>query len=58
MQALSEVVRAGKMRYLGFGMARPDQIDENAAASGHHVPAELFHRAETNIARAGADGHR
>jgi aryl-alcohol dehydrogenase-like predicted oxidoreductase len=28
------------------GASRPEQVDENAAASGRAVPAELFYEAE------------
>jgi aryl-alcohol dehydrogenase-like predicted oxidoreductase len=55
---LAWVLRLPNLASAIIGASRPDQIDENAAASGHNVPAELFHRAEAIMARAGADDHR
>jgi aryl-alcohol dehydrogenase-like predicted oxidoreductase len=33
------------------GASRPEQLDENAAASGAHVDASLFIKAERLLAR-------
>src|SRR5438067_509544 len=42
MDALSEIVRQGKVRYLGFSEWSPDQIEDNAAASGIELDASLL----------------
>jgi aryl-alcohol dehydrogenase-like predicted oxidoreductase len=56
--ALAWVLRQPNVASAIVGASRPDQIDENAAASGHIVPNDLFHRAEAIIAQAGADERR
>jgi aryl-alcohol dehydrogenase-like predicted oxidoreductase len=37
-----------------IGASRAEQVDENAAASGHAVAAEFFQRAETVLQRVTA----
>ena len=44
--ALAWVLRESNVASAIIGASRPDQVDENAAASGHAVPAELFAQAE------------
>jgi aryl-alcohol dehydrogenase-like predicted oxidoreductase len=50
--ALAWVLRQLNLASAIIGASRPEQIDENAAASGQQVAAELFHRAEGIIANA------
>jgi len=52
--ALAWVLRQPNLAAAIIGASRPEQIDENAAASGPKVPAELFHQAETIMADATA----
>jgi aryl-alcohol dehydrogenase-like predicted oxidoreductase len=47
--ALAWVLRQPNVAAAIIGASRPEQIDENVAASGHALPAELAHRAETII---------
>lgn len=56
--ALAWVLREPNVASAIVGASRPEQIDENAAASGHSVPAELFHQAESIIARVSGDIRR
>jgi aryl-alcohol dehydrogenase-like predicted oxidoreductase len=44
--ALAWVLREPNVAAAITGASRPEQIDENVAASGHIVPGELFERAE------------
>ena len=44
--ALAWVLRQPNVAAAVTGASRPEQIDENVAASGHIVPKELFARAE------------
>ena len=48
--ALAWVLRQPNVAAAIIGASRPEQIDENVAASGHALPAELAHRAEAIIA--------
>jgi 1-deoxyxylulose-5-phosphate synthase len=50
--ALAWVLRQPNVASAITGASRPEQIDETAAASGTQVPMELFHQAETIMARA------
>jgi aryl-alcohol dehydrogenase-like predicted oxidoreductase len=52
--ALAWVLRQPNLASAIIGASRAEQIDENAAASGHAVAAELFQRAETILQRATA----
>jgi aryl-alcohol dehydrogenase-like predicted oxidoreductase len=54
--ALAWVLRQPNLASAIIGATRVEQVDENAAASGHAVAAELFQRAETIIAQATASG--
>jgi aryl-alcohol dehydrogenase-like predicted oxidoreductase len=45
--ALAWVLRQPNVASAITGASRPEQVDENAAASGHEVAPELFARAET-----------
>jgi aryl-alcohol dehydrogenase-like predicted oxidoreductase len=56
--ALAWVLRQPNVASAIIGASRPDQIDENAGASGHNVAAELFHQAEVIIGRANAPDRR
>ena len=56
--ALAWVLRQPNVASAIVGASRPEQIDENAAASGHSIPAELFHQAESIIAKAGGNIRR
>jgi aryl-alcohol dehydrogenase-like predicted oxidoreductase len=56
--ALAWVLRQANVASAIIGASRPDQIDENAAASGHEVPAELFAKAEGILARAAGEAPR
>jgi 1-deoxyxylulose-5-phosphate synthase len=48
--ALAWALRLPNIAAAIIGASRPDQIDENVVASGHHVPAEIFDDAERVIA--------
>jgi 1-deoxyxylulose-5-phosphate synthase len=50
--ALAWVLRQANVASVIIGASRPDQIDENAGASGHEVASELFEKAATVLARA------
>ena len=50
--ALAWVLRQPNLASAIIGASRPEQIDENAAASGRRVPGELFDRAEMVIAQS------
>jgi aryl-alcohol dehydrogenase-like predicted oxidoreductase len=50
--ALAWVLREPNVASAIIGASRPGQVRENAAASGAHVPAELFARAEAVLAEA------
>ncbi len=50
--ALAWVLREPNVAAAIIGATRPEQVEENAAASGAEVPAELFARAEAILARA------
>ncbi len=52
--ALSWVLRQPNVAAAITGASRPEQVDENAAASGHDVAPELFRRAEKILGHAGA----
>jgi 1-deoxyxylulose-5-phosphate synthase len=56
--ALAWVLRQANVASAIIGASRPDQIDENAAAAGHEVPAELFAKAEGILARAAGEARR
>jgi aryl-alcohol dehydrogenase-like predicted oxidoreductase len=56
--ALAWVLRQANVASAIIGASRPDQIDENAAASGREVPAELFAKAAGILARAAAEAPR
>jgi len=56
--ALAWVLRQANVASAIIGASRPDQIDENAAASGHEVPAELLAKAEGILARAAGEARR
>jgi len=51
--ALAWVLRQPNVAAAITGATRPEQVDENVAASGHEVPAELFTRAERLLDKAG-----
>jgi aryl-alcohol dehydrogenase-like predicted oxidoreductase len=48
--ALAWVLRQPNVAAAIIGATRPEQVDENVAASGHILPAELIARAEALIA--------
>lgn len=50
--ALAWVLREPNVASAIIGASRPEQVDENAAASGHDVAPELFDRAERIIGAA------
>ena len=50
--ALAWVLRQRNLASAIIGASRPEQIDENAAASGREVAPELFQQAETLLAKA------
>ncbi len=50
--ALAWVLRQPNVAAAIIGASRPEQVDENAAASGRTVPAELFEAAERIIGAA------
>jgi aryl-alcohol dehydrogenase-like predicted oxidoreductase len=50
--ALAWVLREPNVGAAIIGASRPEQIDENVAASGHQVPPELFAEAERIIGRS------
>jgi 1-deoxyxylulose-5-phosphate synthase len=52
--ALAWVLRESNLAAAIIGASRPEQVEENAAASGHSVPSELFKQAENIIAAASA----
>lgn len=52
--ALAWVLREPNVASAIIGASRPEQVDENAAASGARVDPELFARAELILAEAGA----
>jgi aryl-alcohol dehydrogenase-like predicted oxidoreductase len=56
--ALAWVLRQANVASAIIGASRPDQIDENAAASGHEVPAELLAKAEGILARTAGEARR
>ena len=56
--SLAWVLRQANVASAIIGASRPDQIDENAAASGHEVPAELFAKAEGILATAAGEAPR
>ena len=56
--ALAWVLRQTNVASAIIGASRPDQIDENAAAPGHEVAAELFAKAEDILARAAGKASR
>jgi aryl-alcohol dehydrogenase-like predicted oxidoreductase len=56
--ALAWVLRQPNLASAIIGASRPEQIDENAAASGRQVSVELFDRAETIMARAAGEVRR
>jgi 1-deoxyxylulose-5-phosphate synthase len=49
--ALAWVLRQPNVASAIVGASRPEQVDENAAASDLSVSAELFRQAETLLAR-------
>jgi aryl-alcohol dehydrogenase-like predicted oxidoreductase len=49
--ALAWVLREPNVAAAIIGASRPEQVDENVAASGPDVPAELFEKAEAIIGR-------
>jgi aryl-alcohol dehydrogenase-like predicted oxidoreductase len=51
--ALAWVLREPNVASAITGASRPDQVHENAAASGRHVPPEAFAEAEASLAAAG-----
>ena len=52
--ALAWVLRQPNLASAIIGASRPEQVDENAAASGHSVAPELYKRAEAILDRATA----
>jgi 1-deoxyxylulose-5-phosphate synthase len=54
--ALAWVLRQPNVAAAITGATRPEQVDENVAASGQVVPAELFSRAERLLDKAFASG--
>lgn len=50
--ALAWVLRESNVASAIIGASRPEQVDENAKASGHAVAPELFETAEAILARA------
>ena len=50
--SLAWVLREAKVSAAIIGATRPEQVDENARASGHEVPAALFEQAERIIGAA------
>jgi 1-deoxyxylulose-5-phosphate synthase len=50
--ALAWVLREPNIAAAIIGASRPEQVDENVAASGHEVPTALFEEAERIIGRA------
>jgi aryl-alcohol dehydrogenase-like predicted oxidoreductase len=56
--ALAWVLRQANVASAIIGASRPDQIDENVAASGQEVPAELLAKAEGILARAAGEARR
>ena len=56
--ALAWVLRQPNVASAITGASRPDQVDENAAASGTAVASELFERAERIMAGVAADSRR
>jgi aryl-alcohol dehydrogenase-like predicted oxidoreductase len=56
--ALAWVLREPNVAAAIIGATRPEQIDENVAASGHLVPPELFERAERLLAQAAVPASR
>ncbi len=50
--ALAWVLREPNIAAAIIGASRPEQIDENVAASGHDVPADLFTQAEQILGAA------
>jgi len=51
--ALAWILREPNVASAIIGATRPEQVDENVAASGHFVSHELFERAEQLLAQAG-----
>ncbi len=56
--ALAWVLRQPNVASAIIGATRTDQIDENAAASGHQVSAELFEKAESILLKAAGETRR
>jgi 1-deoxyxylulose-5-phosphate synthase len=56
--ALAWVLRQPNVASAIIGATRPEQIDENAAASGQTVSVELFDRAESILAKAMGESGR
>jgi 1-deoxyxylulose-5-phosphate synthase len=56
--ALAWVLRQPNVASAIIGATRPEQIDENAAASGQTVSIELFDRAESILAKAMGESGR
>jgi aryl-alcohol dehydrogenase-like predicted oxidoreductase len=54
--ALAWVLRQPNVACAITGASRPEQVDENAAASGHEVAPELFARAEAMLSGASGAG--
>jgi 1-deoxyxylulose-5-phosphate synthase len=54
--SLAWVLRQSNVASAIVGASRPEQVEENAAASGHAVPGELFQQAENILARATREG--
>jgi 1-deoxyxylulose-5-phosphate synthase len=51
--ALAWILRQPNVAAAIIGATRPEQVDENVAASGHEVPVELYAQAERIIDEAG-----
>jgi len=56
--ALAWILRQPNVAAAIIGATRPEQIDENVAASGQQVPAELFEKAAGILANAAGGTHR
>jgi 1-deoxyxylulose-5-phosphate synthase len=56
--ALAWVLRQPNVASAIIGASRPEQVDENAAASGQTVSAELFDKAESILAKAMGESAR
>jgi aryl-alcohol dehydrogenase-like predicted oxidoreductase len=53
--ALAWILRQSNVASAITGASRPEQVDENAAASGHAVAPELFESAERIIGAAASE---